>query len=114
MLYADQLEDLGVEVYQIPDLGLVVAFLGEPGDQHGWLAEGRAVCHPDDLFDPEIGVQLALGRAFENLGRKYQKRANGLVKHHEDNEAHRAQIAPRKELWPVAREAFYRSVQAKR
>lgn len=53
-------------------------------------ASGTSVRHPDDRFDKGVAKNLAIGRALENLGNKLQKRANGVVKQNEDNEARKA------------------------
>lgn len=45
---------------------------------------GEALVHPDDDRDEEIGDQLALGRALSALGRRLERRAEGLTKHHDD------------------------------
>lgn len=39
---------------------------------------------PKDKRNEEAGELLALGRALETLGKKLQKRGNGLVKHQDD------------------------------
>lgn len=41
---------------------------------------GSSVRAPDDKHNEEIAVSLAVGRAFEKLGRKINRRANGLVR----------------------------------
>lgn len=50
------------------------------------LLETRSVAlrHPGDKFDAEVGYNLAIGRALENLGRKLQKRALGKTRHNEE------------------------------
>lgn len=48
-------------------------------------ASGTAVTHPDDKFSFEVAELLSLGRALESLGKKLQKRANGIAKQNEDN-----------------------------
>lgn len=47
-------------------------------------ATGIAKRDPIDKHDPEIGMNLALGRAFSAIGRKLEKRANGLVTHNDN------------------------------
>lgn len=39
---------------------------------------------PGDRHDSRLGQMLALTRAFENLTKALQRRANGLVKHNDD------------------------------
>lgn len=46
-------------------------------------AIGEALRHPDDKNDEQLAALLANGRALENLGRKLQKRAQGLVRHND-------------------------------
>jgi hypothetical protein len=41
---------------------------------------GSSVRAPGDKHNAEIAVHLAVGRAFEKLGRKLVRRGNGLVK----------------------------------
>lgn len=49
-------------------------------------ATGEALRHPEDKYDRELAYALATGRAFESLGRKLQKRADGLVRMNEHNQ----------------------------
>lgn len=49
-----------------------------------FIAEGVSKRDPIDEHDPEIAVLLAYGRAFEQLGKKLQKKANSLTKHKDD------------------------------
>lgn len=44
---------------------------------------GEALRHPTDRNDEELADLLAYGRAFESLGRKLTKRADGLVRHND-------------------------------
>jgi hypothetical protein len=44
---------------------------------------GSSKRDPIDKYDPVVGVNLALGRAFEKLGKKLQKRANGKMRHND-------------------------------
>jgi hypothetical protein len=48
------------------------------------MTSGYSVRHPTDEHDPEVALQLAVGRAFQALGRRLERRANGLIKHHDD------------------------------
>lgn len=50
-------------------------------------ASGTAVRHPDDKFIKDVAQNLAIGRALESLGKKLQKRGNGVVKQNADNAA---------------------------
>lgn len=54
------------------------------------ITTGTARRHPGDKHDEQVAEFLALGRALENLGKKLQKRANGIVKQNDDNEARQA------------------------
>ena len=45
------------------------------------LGRGTARRDPADRYKPEIGQQLALGRALVNAGNKILKQGNGLVNH---------------------------------
>ena len=59
---------------------------------HLWLdgewfgAKGTAVRHPEDKENPEIGYLYAYGRALQAVGRKLERRAEGLAKHQDDIE----------------------------
>lgn len=44
----------------------------------------EALRHPEDKSNPEIGEMLALGRALSSLGRRLERRAQGLTKHADD------------------------------
>jgi len=69
---------------------LVEATLWGSDDESGYLSEIIASVvteshrDPIDKYNGEIGFDLALGRALQALGRKIEKRANGLVKHQDD------------------------------
>lgn len=56
----------------------------ETGERLVFEATGTSKRDPQDEDDPEVAVLLAYGRAFETLGKKMQKRANGLTKHNDD------------------------------
>jgi hypothetical protein len=53
------------------------------------VAEGWAHREREDEFDQNVGMMLATGRALEALSKKLMKRANGLVKHHDDMREYR-------------------------
>lgn len=54
-------------------------------DGHGALvAAGKAKRDPLDKSDRVLAVTLAMGRAFERLGQKQLRKANGLIKHADD------------------------------
>lgn len=87
------------------------------------LAHGSAMLDPEDTFDYETGLLLAMGRALVSLGNQYLKRGNGLVKHHDDVKADQSrrlttaealQIYLAKQKDPVATvdamNALYRSI----
>lgn len=42
----------------------------------GEIAHGHSICHEEDSFDPGVGITLATGRAFSNLGSALKRRAN--------------------------------------
>lgn len=48
------------------------------------IVSGTSKRTPGDKDNPEAAILLAYGRAFETLGRKLQKKGNGLVKHADD------------------------------
>ena len=48
------------------------------------LGHGVARLNPEDKFDPEIGQELAIARAFESVARRQMRRVNGAIKHAED------------------------------
>ena len=54
-------------------------------DGQQFLFTGTAKVDPSDRFDPAVGVELALARAFESASKRLNRRANGLVKCAEDN-----------------------------
>lgn len=58
------------------------------GEIRTWT--GTAKREPHDRFDPEIGKNLALSRAFAKASRKLEKAANGMVKSADDNRAQAA------------------------
>lgn len=84
---------------------IAIATVSKTYPQSLWFdfihASGTAVRHPEDKFDREVAENLAIGRALENLGKKLQKRANGVVKQNEDNEARKA-----RQKAEVARDPF--------
>lgn len=49
-----------------------------------FTVDGTSKRDPVDADDPEVALLLAYGRAFEALGHKLLKRANGLTKHNDD------------------------------
>lgn len=49
------------------------------------VSEAFAIAHPDDKADKNIGFDIAMGRALQKLGKKLEKRAEGLAKHVSDN-----------------------------
>ena len=57
------------------------------------VGNGVSRRHPDDKFNEQIGINLAVGRAFESLARRLLKRANGSVKSLDDAKADRARKA---------------------
>lgn len=46
----------------------------------GHVAVGHAICHEEDDFVPQVGIPLATGRAFADLGRRLKREANHLMK----------------------------------
>lgn len=56
------------------------------------VASGFAKRDPIDKPDFELAQMLANARAFEVLSRKLFRRANGLVKHHDDMRAAKEQL----------------------
>lgn len=46
-------------------------------------AIGEALRHPNDKNDTELATLLANGRALEAMGKRLQRRANGLVRHND-------------------------------
>lgn len=59
-------------------------------------AVGVAKRDPKDRARKEIGYNLAFGRALENLGKKIEKKANGLVKHNDDMRQAHKEISTKK------------------
>jgi hypothetical protein len=55
-------------------------------------ASGVSKRHPDDKFSPTVAENLAVGRALESLGKKLQKRADGIVKQSDDIARHKALV----------------------
>ena len=66
-------------------------------------ASGQAFRHPDDKNDEELARMLATGRALQAAGRKLEKRANGLVKHHDDMKIYRVKQAKKPEATKPAK-----------
>lgn len=58
----------------------VIAYLNK---EESITVTGEALRHPTDRNDEELADMLAYGRAFESLGRKLTKRADGLVRHND-------------------------------
>lgn len=83
-----------------------------------FVADGTAKRDPHDDDDAEVAFLLAYGRAFETLGRKLQKRANGLNKHNDDiknyKEVQKAKAAKKKAPKPKVNAARKAKVAAKK
>lgn len=55
------------------------------GDQSQVLKHrGEAICDPGDVFDAQIGVRIATGRALEALANRLLRQAEGMVRHADD------------------------------
>lgn len=70
--------DLSVETTHSPDCTIVEATATVGYVQY--IAIGTSKRDPQDEYDPEVGVQLAFGRAVRQLGREILKNANAQVK----------------------------------
>ena len=74
-------EDMGIEGWQDTKFTAVNITTDDGGTV---LGHGVARLNPQDKFDPEIGQELAIARAFESVARRKMRRVNGAIKHAED------------------------------
>lgn len=58
-------------------------------DDFDEVRSGSARCSPEDRGDHTTGELMALGRAFESLGKRLQREAWGRVKHQDHLRAQR-------------------------
>jgi hypothetical protein len=77
-----------------------------------WIGEGTSKRNPVDNDSEEIANLLAYGRAFEQLGQRMLKRANGLIKHEDDMRAYKEMQKARSETH--ANKKKRREVEVKR
>lgn len=80
---------VSVQVGNRTTVAKVKAWIDHDPKLEGYEFVGEARCHPDDKFDPEVGTRLALGRALESAGKRFQRQADGLVRMHEHNRNHK-------------------------
>lgn len=89
--------DLRAEVLNVvwSDEAAVVEVLVQYNDT-AWVVKGTSKRLSGDQANAQIGIGLAVGRAFEALSRQLLRQANGLVKHNDDNRQKRKAVAAAK------------------
>lgn len=69
-------------------IATVVATFGMNGSLHHWKVRGTSKRMECDHPDRNVGISLAIARAFERLSHQLKNQASGLVKHKDDVAAH--------------------------
>jgi ribosomal protein L21E len=97
----DWSSEVAVDIIIDEENGIVLVRAGMPHIPDSWT-NGYSFTHPDDKFDLDIGIELAGGRAIQELGNKLVRRANKEVNRRDkfrrsQKKASEAAIALRKE-----------------
>jgi len=73
-----------VSITVMEDSNVVVAVADYVSESFPHSATGSSKRDPSDKYDREVGVNLAIGRALENLSKRLIRKAEGITKHHDD------------------------------
>ena len=70
-----------IDIHEFVDGNICVALIESPTDGDIYFGVGTSICHPEDEFDENLGIALALSRAHRDLGNRVAAMGRKTEKH---------------------------------